>query len=81
MPMPQLTPHEIREIVGRLSDDRVAAILATGATAGDVLDAFTWLTSGEYRGGKLVKPQSGRVAEVYEILKPDEPDIEEERPR
>jgi hypothetical protein len=39
------------------------------------------LTSGEYRDGKLVKPQSGRVAEIYEILKPDERDIEEERLR
>jgi len=31
-PAPRLTADELRKIVGRVSDDRVTAILATGAT-------------------------------------------------
>ena len=71
-----LTAEEIRRIVGRLSDDRVAAILAAGATAADVVEAFTRLSSDEH----LERPLTGVVAEVYDILKPDEPD-EEDRTR
>jgi hypothetical protein len=75
-----LTAEEIRGIVGRLSDDRISAIVATGATAAEVVEAFTWLSSDEYLAGGLERPLSGVVAEVYEILKPDEPD-EDERVR
>jgi len=75
------TAEDIRTIVGRLGDDRVAAILRTGATTAEVTEAFTWFTTGEYPvGGRQPPPLSGAVAEVYEILKPDQPD-EEEHPR
>jgi len=71
-----LTAEEIRQIAGRLSDDRVSAILATGATAADVVEAFTRLSNDEH----LERPLTGVVAAVYDILKPDEPD-EEDRAR
>ena len=74
-----LTAEDVRRIAGRLSDDRISAILATGATQAEVVEAFTWLSSDEYLGG-LERPLSGTVADVYEILKPDEPD-EDERMR
>jgi hypothetical protein len=77
----RLTAERIRAIVGRISDDRVTAILATGATPAQVVEAFTWLTSDEYLGGQLERPLAGVVAEVYEILKPEQPDFEEEHPR
>ncbi len=76
-----LSAEEIREIVGRLSDDRIAAIQATKATAGEVVEAFTWLSSDEYAGGRLQPPVTGVVAEVYDILKPDLPEAEDEHPR
>lgn len=69
-----LTAEEVRRIVGRLSGDRIAAVLATGATSADVVEAFTWLSSDEYLGGGIERPLKGVVAEVYEILKPEEPD-------
>lgn len=72
---------EIREIVGRLSDDRVAAIQATKATAAEVLEAFTWLSSDEYAGGRHQPPVTGVVAEVYDILKPNLLEAEDEHPR
>ncbi len=76
-----LSVEEIREIVGRLSDDRVAAIQATKATAAEVVEAFTWLSSDEYAGGRRQPPVTGVVAEVYDILKPDLPEAEDEHPR
>ena len=72
---------EIRAIVGRLSDDRIAAIQATKATAADVLEAFTWLSSDDYAGGRRQPPVTGVVAEVYDILKPDLTEAEDEHPR
>jgi hypothetical protein len=77
---PRLTAEDVRGIVGRIGDDRVTAILATGATAAQVTEAFTWLTSDEYLGGGLQRPLNGVVAEVYDILKPDWPDAAEEYP-
>lgn len=77
----RVTAQEIREIVGRISDDRISAILATGATSAQVLEAFSWLGGDEEIGATLERPLTGIVAQVYEILKPDQPDIEEERPR
>jgi hypothetical protein len=74
-----LTAEDIRRIVGRISEDRIAAILATGATPAEVVEAFTWLSSDEYLGGGLERSLSGAVAQVYEILKPEELE-EEDRP-
>jgi len=76
----RLTAEDVRRIAGRISDDRVAAILTTGATAAQVTEAFTWLTSDDYLGGGLRRPLKGTVADVYEILKPDWPDAAAEYP-
>lgn len=78
---PFATAGEIRAIVGRISDDRLTAILALRPTPAQVTEAFTWLTSDEYLGATLERPLSGVVAEIYELLKPEQPDIEEDRPR
>jgi hypothetical protein len=67
---PRASADEVRKIVGRISDDRLAAILATGATATQVMEAFTWLTSDEYAAGRRQPPLTGVVADVHEILKP-----------
>lgn len=78
---PSITADDIRAIVGRISDERIAAILALRPTAAQVTEAFTWLTSDEYLGGTLERPLSGLVAQIHDILKPEQPDIEDERPR
>lgn len=77
--MTDLTREKIIDIVGPLEDDQIAAILATGASVADVMEAFAWLSEDEYLGNALQRPMSGVVAEVYEILQADEPDLEEER--
>jgi hypothetical protein len=77
---PPLTAEDVRRIVGQIGEDRIASILATGATPAEVVEAVTWLSSDEYLAGGLERSLNGVVAEVYEILRPVELD-EEDRPR
>lgn len=76
--MSRVTRDEIIEIVGRINDFRIAEIIATGATAAEVTEAFTWLSGDEHLGGDLERPLSGTVAQIYEILRADEPDWDED---
>jgi hypothetical protein len=79
--MTAVTHDQVIEIVGRINDTRIAEIIATGATAAQVTEAFAWLSEDEYLGGELEKPLSGVVQQVYDILRADEPEWEEDVPR
>lgn len=79
--MTTVSREQVIEIVGRISDGRIAEIIATGASPAEVTEAFTWLSEDEYLGGDLEKPLSGVVNQVYEILRADEPESEENRAR
>jgi hypothetical protein len=63
-----VTAAEVIEIVGRLEDGAVAKIVATGATASEVLEANTWLSSDDYLHRRLRRAPQGTVAEVCRIL-------------
>ena len=63
-----VTAAEITAICGHLDDDVVARILATGATASEVLEAFTWYGADDQIGTELQRGQRGNVRAVYEIL-------------
>ena len=71
------TASEIVEICGHLDDGVIARILATGATAAEVLEAFTWATADDQIGTELRHGRSGAAGAVYEILMEEEPDPEE----
>lgn len=73
------TAAEIVAICGHLDDDFTAAIAATGATAAEVLEAFTWYSADDQIGTGLQRGQRGNVRAVYEILMRDEPDPDEPR--
>jgi hypothetical protein len=73
------TAAEIVAICGHLDDDFIAAIAATGATAAEVLEAFTWYSDDDQIGTELQRGQRGNVRAVYEILMRDEPDPDELR--
>ena len=73
------TAAEIVAICGHLDDDFIAAIAATGATAAEVLEAFTWYSADDQIGTELQRSQRGNVRAVYEILMRDEPDPDELR--
>ncbi|HEV2303502.1 MAG TPA: hypothetical protein VGR91_18205 [Stellaceae bacterium] len=71
------TVSEIVEILGALDDDLVTRILATGASAAEVLEAFTWANADDQIGTDLERRPRGAAAQVYEILKSEEPEPEE----
>jgi hypothetical protein len=72
------TAAEIREIVGSLDDVVVMRIIETGATPAEVLEAFTWATADDQIGTELDRGPRGVVAEVYDILKLEEPEPEDQ---
>jgi hypothetical protein len=67
-PSTPLHRDDVISITGALPDDRVAAIIATGANAEQVMEAFTWLTSDEPLGPDPDHRLGGTVARVYDIL-------------
>ncbi len=62
------TGDEIRQILGSTDDEQVMDILATGATAAEVMEAFEWLSGEDRRGTDLDHTRRGRAGAVYEIL-------------
>ena len=71
------TGGEIVKIVGPLKDAVLMRIIETGATAAEVLEAFTWTTADDEIGTELERGPRGVVAQVYEILKAEEPEPDE----
>jgi hypothetical protein len=65
---------EISEILGRLDDEMMVRIVATGATPAEVLEAFTWANADDQIGTELERRPRGAAAQVYEILKDAEPE-------
>ena len=63
-----LNRDEVISITGPLADDRVTAVIETGANAEELMEAFTWLTSDEPLGPDPDHRLGGTVAKVYEIL-------------
>lgn len=68
------TADEIRKIVGPLEDAVLMRIIETGATAAEVLEAFTWTAADDQIGTELERGPRDVVAQVYEILKTEEPE-------
>ena len=62
------TADEVRAIVGDISDAALASVLASGATAAEVLEAHTWLSADDVTGRTLSRPLHGVVAVVCDIL-------------
>ena len=73
------TASEIIAICGHLDDGVIARILATGASASEVLEAFTWYSADDQIGTELLRGRRGTVGAIYDILMREEPDPEELR--
>lgn len=77
------SPHsldagEIRRECGTVLDWQVEAILATGASSGDLAAAVAWLDGQDDVMGDARRPLTGRAAQVYDILAAgEEPDDED----
>ena len=68
------SPDEIRNIVGDVDDAVISDIMRTGATEGEVLEAFLWTTSDEELGNEVERLPHGAVGAVVEILRSQEPE-------
>lgn len=73
------TASEIIAICGHLDDGVIAQVLATGATAAEVIEAFTWFSADDQISTELRRGPRGAVAAVYDILMRKEPDPDELR--
>ena len=72
-----LTHDAVVERVGDLEDAKVAEILATGATIGELDEAIAWAESESDAMGEMEKRLDERTAQIYRILltrKAPEPD-------
>lgn len=67
------TASEIVEIMGRLDDAVIAAILKTEATRDEVLEAYAWLSADDYLHRERHRTIHGRTAAVYRILEAELP--------
>ena len=74
-----LNYEDVKSIVGPMDADMIARIIATGATAADVLEAFTWFNAEEALGPDPRHHASGAVARVYGILAAAQEDDEDRR--
>jgi len=71
------TLSEIAEIVGPLDEAALLDILGTGATATEVLEAFTWATADDQIATETEHGPRGAVLRVCEILEREKPDPED----
>ncbi len=62
------TAEEITDIVGEIENGTIAAIIATGATRDEVLEANTWLNANDDMHRELHHAPRGIVAQVLDIL-------------
>ncbi len=75
--MASLTRDQVVQIVGNLEDERIVEIIATGANAEQLTEAFAWLSEDDYLGKTLGHPPAGVVAQLVDILQADEPGWDE----
>jgi len=71
------TRQEIIDIVGSLDDAVLLEILRAGATAADVLEAFTWVNANDQIATEIERGPRGAVLQVCEIMQQEEPGPDE----
>jgi hypothetical protein len=74
----KVTHEDVARIAGPIEDERIVMILAAEPTAEELEEAVAWAAGEGDIVGKLERPLSGTVAELYAILTTDEA-FEEER--
>ena len=72
-----VTSSEIIGIVGPLDDAVLIEIISTGASAGEVLEAFTWLTADDQIATEIGHGPRGAALRVYKILQREETQADE----
>jgi len=69
---PLISGDEVRQLAGPVADHTVIAILETGASISDLEVALVYARGEGDHVDRLGHPQSGKVAQVSDILAKDE---------
>ncbi len=69
---PPLVRDDVIGVVGQIDDDKIAGIIATGATMEQLVEAYAWTADETDALADAEKSLSGTVAEVYDILTADD---------
>ncbi len=67
-----ITPEDVIQIIGRIEDDRIVAIVATGGTLEELEEAVMYAEQEDDVMGELRKPLVGAASEIYDILTRDQ---------
>jgi hypothetical protein len=73
---PVLSADDLRRLAGPLDDETVAQILKMGATYDEVEIAAGYAAGDGDRYDRLGHELTGRIAEIYEILRTDQEEVE-----
>jgi len=65
---------DVIAVLGPVDESLIAEIIATGATADDLAQAWAWVNSDEALVGELRPLPTGKVAELADLLEPDDDD-------
>ena len=67
-----ITPEDVIQVIGRIEDERIVAIVATGGTLEDLEEAAMYAEQEDDVMGELRKPLTGVAADIYDILTRDQ---------
>ncbi|MFB9947913.1 hypothetical protein ACFFP0_03585 [Rhizobium puerariae] len=72
-----MTSEDVIAVLGPVDDVLVADVIATGATAGELAEAWAWINSEEALIGEGRRLPTGKVAELVDLLSADQDGWEE----
>jgi len=69
-----LSAKEVMDLLGPVDEVLVTEIVATGASRSELAEAWAWVNSDEALVGEGRHLPSGRVAQLIDLLEPDDED-------
>jgi hypothetical protein len=72
-----MTSQDVIAVLGPVDRALIAEIVATGAEAGELAEAWAWVNSDEALIGEGRRLPKGRVAELVDLLSAEDEDWEE----
>ena len=69
-----LSAKEVMDLLGPVDEVLVTEIVATGASRSELAEAWAWVNSDEALVGEGRHLPSGRVAQLIDLLGPDDED-------
>lgn len=72
-----MTSEDVVALLGPIDETMIADVIATGATAGELAEAWAWINSEEALVSEGRRPPTGKVAELVDLLSSQEEDWEE----